>query len=57
MIDGVLMVFPCGYNVHRLANYIFWDGGLPHRGGQSLSKSIDLRLGVGRERSEADDLS
>ena len=26
MIDGVLMVFPCGYNVHRLVNYIFWGG-------------------------------
>ncbi len=29
MIDGVLMVFPCGYNVHRLRNYIFWEGMLP----------------------------
>jgi hypothetical protein len=39
------------YNVHRLANYIFWDAGCP--AGAALAEQIsDLRLGVGREQIE-----
>ncbi len=48
MIDGVLMVFPCGYNVHRLVNYIFW-GGVATKSPPLAEQTEGLRVRIGDE--------
>jgi len=45
MIDGVFMAFPCGYNVQRLSNYIFWDAGCP-AGAASAEQGFALRANL-----------